>query len=66
LSADVFTRDYDHLLKVLQLIVLDNGNNNMVEERRGKIFGDPVDMTQDDELVLNEIGEDDEDDLVEE
>jgi hypothetical protein len=52
LSADAFTRVYDHLLKVLQLIVLDNGNNNMVEERRGKIFGDPVDMTQDDELVL--------------
>ena len=66
LSADMFTRVYERLLKVLQLIVLDNGNNDMVEERRGKIFGDPIDMTQDDELVLNEVGEDDEEDLVEE
>lgn len=45
LYADIFTQVYESLLKVLQLIVLDNGNNNMMEERRGKIFGDPVDMT---------------------
>jgi hypothetical protein len=53
-------------MQVLQLIVLDNGDNNMVEERRGKIFGDPVDMTLDEELTLDKVDVNDDDDLVEE
>jgi hypothetical protein len=62
LSADVFARVYGRLIKVLQLIQADNGGNNLVEEQRGKLFTDPVDLTRDD----NDGADEGDDDLVDE
>jgi hypothetical protein len=43
LNPIAFGRVADRLLKVLDLIVRDNGDNNLVESERGKLFSDPID-----------------------
>ena len=42
LRSTVFANVYKRLLRVLKLIIDDNGDNNMVESERGKLFSDPV------------------------
>jgi len=66
LKADTLERVYKRLVKVLKLIRLDNGNNNMVEARRGKLMSDPLTLTMEEEE--EEIGDDnadEESDLIE-
>ena len=40
--AEKLTRIFDRLPKVMQLIIDDDGGNEQVEVRRGKLTGDPV------------------------
>jgi hypothetical protein len=47
LNPIAFSRVADRLLKVLDLIVEDDGDNNLVESQRGKLFSDPVYATAD-------------------
>ena len=42
LKPTVFQNVYGRLLQVFTLIVLDNGDNNLVESKRGKLFSDPL------------------------
>ena len=48
LNPIVFSRVADRLLKVLDLIVKDGGDNNLVESERGKLFSDPIDAPAED------------------
>lgn len=49
---DVFTRVlYGRLLKVLQIILADNGGRNLVKSHRGKLFSDPLELTCDENIV---------------
>jgi hypothetical protein len=59
LNQGVFRRVFLRLLKVLVLIVDDNGGNDRVEARRGKLFSDPViDLTGVDTDNEEEAGDD--------
>ncbi len=40
--TSVWTAGLDRLLKVVALILEDNGGNDLVETKRGKLFTDPV------------------------
>ena len=42
MNAEVFTKVYNRLVKVLALIVQDKGGNHLVETQRGKLCRDPV------------------------
>jgi hypothetical protein len=42
LKPEAFKKVYDRLYVVLALIIADNGGNNLVESKRGKLFRDPV------------------------
>lgn len=42
LKPEAFKKVYDRLYLVLRLIIEDNGGNNLVESKRGKLFRDPV------------------------
>lgn len=48
LSMEVFERVYRRWAKVLGLILQDNGRNDFVEHQRGKLFSNPIDLTDDD------------------
>ena len=47
-EVGTFSRVADRLLKVLDLIVKDGGDNNLVESERGKLFSDPIDAPAED------------------
>ena len=51
MSPTAFKNVYNHLQVVLQCILKDNGGNQLVEKRRGKLFRDAtiVDLTIDNE-----------------
>ena len=62
MSPDAFQNVFNRLRVVLTCIVDDNGGNELVEKKRGKLFRDAtlvVDLDEEDENENNDLGNSD-------
>ena len=67
LSPDAFQNVHGRLRVVLNCIVDDNGGNNLVEKKRGKLFRDSTILeidNQDDENSSEEFSDDDSSEII--
>ena len=64
LSPDAFKNVHGRLRIVLHCIVEDNGGNNLVEQKRGKLFRDSVIEIPDDDDDEEKTGDDESVDMI--